>query len=64
MALAAESNDEAAQIASPCTGICALDENHVCRGCGRTLAEIASWPSAGPERQRFIAAAAAARLAG
>jgi predicted Fe-S protein YdhL (DUF1289 family) len=64
MALAAESPDEAAPVASPCTGICALDRNDVCQGCGRTLAEIASWAAAPPDLQRTIAAAAAARRAG
>lgn len=28
---------------SPCQGLCDLDENRVCRGCGRTNVEIASW---------------------
>jgi len=28
---------------SPCLNICSLDERGVCRGCFRTLAEIAEW---------------------
>jgi predicted Fe-S protein YdhL (DUF1289 family) len=28
---------------SPCLNICSLDERGVCRGCYRTLAEIAGW---------------------
>jgi uncharacterized protein len=28
---------------SPCLNICSLDEKGVCRGCFRTLAEIAEW---------------------
>jgi uncharacterized protein len=28
---------------SPCLNICSLDEAGVCRGCYRTLAEIAEW---------------------
>ncbi|MGH8252157.1 MAG: DUF1289 domain-containing protein [Steroidobacteraceae bacterium] len=28
---------------SPCLNICSLDEGGVCRGCFRTLAEIAEW---------------------
>lgn len=28
---------------SPCINICSLDERGVCRGCHRTLAEIAGW---------------------
>ena len=28
---------------SPCLNICTLDERGVCRGCYRTLEEIAGW---------------------
>ena len=28
---------------SPCLNICSLDEHGVCRGCFRSLAEIAEW---------------------
>ncbi len=28
---------------SPCINVCALDQDDVCRGCHRTLAEIAGW---------------------
>ena len=28
---------------SPCLNICTLDEQGVCRGCYRTLDEIAGW---------------------
>jgi len=47
---------------SPCTGICQLDGQGVCRGCGRTLDEIAEWGTAGEARQRQIVTAAKARL--
>ncbi len=30
---------------SPCINICSLDGGGVCRGCFRTLAEIADWGS-------------------
>jgi hypothetical protein len=50
-------------VPSPCTGICTLDPQDLCIGCGRTLSEIAEWSSAGPARQRGIAVAAAERLA-
>jgi predicted Fe-S protein YdhL (DUF1289 family) len=30
-------------IASPCTGICAIEGDDRCRGCARTLDEIATW---------------------
>jgi len=47
---------------SPCTGVCQLDGRSVCRGCGRTLEEIAEWGAASEARQRQIVAAAKARL--
>jgi hypothetical protein len=28
---------------SPCLNICSLDERGICRGCFRSLAEIAEW---------------------
>jgi uncharacterized protein len=30
-------------IRSPCIGVCELDVTGYCRGCRRTLAEIAGW---------------------
>jgi hypothetical protein len=36
---------------SPCIGICKLDENEVCTGCKRTIAEIAEWPEMTAEEQ-------------
>jgi predicted Fe-S protein YdhL (DUF1289 family) len=30
-------------IVSPCTGICAIEDDDLCRGCVRTLDEIAAW---------------------
>jgi predicted Fe-S protein YdhL (DUF1289 family) len=40
---------------SPCIGICQLDPttNH-CRGCGRTIAEIAAWPDLSDDARRAI----------
>ena len=32
------------QPSSPCIGLCAIDDpSGLCRGCGRSLAEIAGW---------------------
>jgi predicted Fe-S protein YdhL (DUF1289 family) len=41
---------------SPCISVCRLDPvTKVCVGCGRTIAEIASWPNLGEaERQAII----------
>jgi len=36
---------------SPCLNICSLDELGVCRGCFRTITEIASWTRMGPDEQ-------------
>ena len=30
-------------VASPCVNICALDDDEVCSGCQRTVAEITRW---------------------
>jgi predicted Fe-S protein YdhL (DUF1289 family) len=44
-------------IESPCVKICTLDtEAGFCRGCGRTLDEIAGWVRmSAAERQRIMA---------
>lgn len=34
-----------ARALSPCNGVCELNDDSICRGCGRTLGEIASWSS-------------------
>jgi len=50
---------------SPCTSVCTMDAHAgACRGCGRTLGEIAEWGAAPPARQRAIVRDAALRLAG
>ncbi|MCR0982935.1 DUF1289 domain-containing protein [Roseomonas populi] len=48
-------------VPSPCTGLCRLDEGKVCLGCGRSIAEIAAWPSASETERRAILARAAGR---
>ena len=44
-------------IETPCVKICDIDrETGLCCGCGRSLAEIASWSSlSGAERRRIMA---------
>jgi predicted Fe-S protein YdhL (DUF1289 family) len=49
-------------VPSPCTGVCRLDANNVCSGCGRVLAEIAAWSSASEAERREICRLAALRL--
>jgi predicted Fe-S protein YdhL (DUF1289 family) len=48
--------------ASPCTGVCRLNPQEVCVGCGRTLDEIVDWRGADEVRQHAIVAAARERL--
>lgn len=30
-------------VASPCNGVCTLNDKEVCRGCGRTKEDISKW---------------------
>ena len=45
-------------VSSPCIRLCAIDApSGLCRGCGRTLGEIAAWGGlTEPERRRTMAA--------
>jgi predicted Fe-S protein YdhL (DUF1289 family) len=51
-----------AAVPSPCTGICRLDEEKVCSGCGRLLSEIAAWSSATDSERREICRLAELRM--
>ena len=45
----------AAAVASPCIGICDMDRRTgLCRGCARTIGEIAEWGMASEARRRAI----------
>ena len=49
---------------SPCLNICSLDERGICRGCFRSLEEIAGWMRMTPKDQwATVARADARRLA-
>jgi predicted Fe-S protein YdhL (DUF1289 family) len=39
---------------SPCVDRCALDEEGVCLGCGRTMAEIQGWASLSTAERRAV----------
>jgi predicted Fe-S protein YdhL (DUF1289 family) len=55
----------AGAVPSPCTGICTLGGDGLCRGCFRHIDEIAAWPSADlAERRAIITRAAARRRSG
>lgn len=49
-------------VASPCTGVCRMDERSgLCVGCARTLAEIAAWSTLTDEDKRRVREALALR---
>ena len=50
------------QVASPCTRVCCLDDQDVCIGCGRTMAEICEWSLCTDERRLEINVRARARF--
>lgn len=37
---------------TPCIGVCTLDAAGLCRGCRRTLGEIAGWGSMSEDERR------------
>ncbi len=39
---------------SPCRKICVIGGDGLCDGCGRTLAEVASWRSMGDEQRARV----------
>ncbi len=47
-------SDETAQIPSPCVRICCLDDNDICLGCYRSMAEILRWGEAENNEKRQI----------
>jgi len=52
-------------VASPCVRLCAVDpRTGLCRGCWRTLAEIAAWPTLDDDGRRRILEAIGTRRAG
>jgi predicted Fe-S protein YdhL (DUF1289 family) len=49
---------------TPCIGVCEIDRAaRVCRGCARTIAEIAAWSSMTDAERRRIMDTLAARKA-
>jgi hypothetical protein len=39
---------------SPCIKVCQLDLEHRCRGCGRTLDEVARWSRMSLDERRVV----------
>ncbi len=50
------------KVVSPCIGICELDRDSMCIGCGRTADEIGLWSMCNESIRRAIVEAAAKRL--
>jgi predicted Fe-S protein YdhL (DUF1289 family) len=50
-----EAKRTSGRVKSPCTNKCGLDQNRLCTGCGRTLAEIIAWGEADDaHRERIL----------
>ena len=50
-------------VPSPCTGVCVIDtSNGLCRGCARTLDEIAAWGGMSDGERRAVLPQLASRL--
>lgn len=43
-------------VPSPCVNICALDDDDICTGCQRTVAEITRWSRMDNEERRSVLA--------
>ncbi len=41
---------------SPCINVCVLDERNCCKGCRRTVTEIARWGRMSPDEQWAVIA--------
>ncbi|QVM90323.1 DUF1289 domain-containing protein [Pseudomonas entomophila] len=41
-------------VASPCVSVCALDEQDICTGCQRTVAEITRWGRMDNQERRAV----------
>jgi uncharacterized protein len=51
-----------ATVQSPCVRVCCLDDNDMCLGCGRLLAEIRDWHQSDDTQRKAVLALARARL--
>ena len=59
---ATQDGTPASAIVSPCTSVCAMDAHTgLCRGCFRTLDEIAAWSVLDDEARRAVMADLPAR---
>ena len=54
-------NEPLPPVESPCIDLCTLDDDDICVGCFRSIAEICAWGDAVEEQRRLILQAAAGR---
>lgn len=47
-------NQPVPRVASPCVHVCALDDNDICIGCQRSVAEITGWGRLDDEQRREV----------
>jgi predicted Fe-S protein YdhL (DUF1289 family) len=47
---------------SPCTGHCAINQQQICSGCGRTRSEISNWRTMNEQEKEEAALCAKDRL--
>ncbi|MCO7513480.1 DUF1289 domain-containing protein [Pseudomonas guariconensis] len=47
-------SDAERPVASPCVSVCALDEQDICVGCQRTVAEITRWGRMDNQERRQV----------
>jgi hypothetical protein len=51
----ADDDDPGMKVASPCVGVCVIDEaTGLCAGCHRTLNEVAAWSSYSEPHRRQV----------
>ena len=39
---------------TPCVAVCSTTFDEICRGCGRSVAEVANWVSMTPEHKEAV----------
>jgi predicted Fe-S protein YdhL (DUF1289 family) len=44
----------AARADTPCVAVCSTTFDDVCRGCGRTVVEVAHWVSMTPDQKELV----------
>ncbi len=39
---------------TPCVAVCSTTFDDICRGCGRTVGEVANWVSMSPQEKEIV----------